>query len=123
MKVKLKLIKPNPYRDMKHYPIDEGKVDLLRESIRKTGFWDNIVARETEGKYEIAYGHHRLLALQKEFNPDKEIDLIIKGIDDADMIRIMADENDEYYGTSPFQNDNTKGFAPFEPKGFPLPRS
>jgi hypothetical protein len=101
MRVKLKDLKPNPYRNIKHYPIDNNKVDMLCESIKKTGFWDNVVARQMEGEVQLAYGHHRLFALQKLFKPTDEVSVIVKPLSDPDMIRVMADENDEYYGTSP----------------------
>jgi hypothetical protein len=36
MKVKIKDLEPNPYRDMNHYPIDEVKVRNLVDSIQQT---------------------------------------------------------------------------------------
>lgn len=95
MLVAIKDIKPNPFRHLERYPIIEEKVELLRQSIRTTGFWDNIIARRVNGSVEIAYGHHRLEALKREFGPDHEVDLIVRDISDADMLRIMANENME----------------------------
>ena len=52
MKVELKDIKPNPYRYInKGYPIDKAKVEKLRASIKRTGFWDNLVARKNKNGY------------------------------------------------------------------------
>ena len=70
MKVRLKDLNPNPFRDIKNYPISEEKVQSLVNSIHQIGFWDNILARKTNGRIEIAYGHHRHLALQKHFNTE-----------------------------------------------------
>jgi len=107
MKIQIKDLKPNPFRDMKNYPIDEGKVQSLTNSIEQTGFWDNILARKHNGNIEIAYGHHRLVVLQKLFKPDDYIDIPIRELDDSMMIRIMANENDESWGTSPKIIDET----------------
>jgi len=101
MKVQIRDLKPNPFRDIDNYPINEEKVQNLTNSINQTGFWDNILARKNNGNIEIAYGHHRLIALQAVYKPDDYIDIPVKELDDSTMIRIMANENDESWGTSP----------------------
>lgn len=100
MKFKVGSIQPNPFRNMDKYPIRKEKVDALRESLRTTGFWDNVVARVVGGKPQIAYGHHRLIALREEFGPSHEVELIVKELSDTDMLRIMARENMEEWGSS-----------------------
>ena len=144
MRIRIKDLKPNPFRDMKNYPINEQKVKSLTNSINQTGFWDNILARpkpnhtfmtekiiDSDEEYdqpeymhiiydengeeedyddpifEIAYGHHRLVALKKLFKPDDYVDIPVKELDDSTMIRIMANENDENWGTSPKIIDET----------------
>ena len=91
MKIKVKDLQPNPFRKIKTYPIDRDKIRALKISINETTFWDNIVARKNNGKFEIAYGHHRLVAL-KELGI-KEVDIPVRHFDDAAMIKIMANEN------------------------------
>jgi hypothetical protein len=93
MLVKVKDIHANPYRNIDKYPIDREKVETLKQTIQKTGFWDNILLRKspTNNHYELAYGHHRIVAV-KELGI-KEVDVPVKDISDADMLRIMADEN------------------------------
>jgi hypothetical protein len=91
MKIKLADLKPNPYRKIDKYPINAEKVKALMNSINETSFWDNIVCRERNGKYEIAYGHHRLEALRRI--GQTEVDIPVRDIDDSTMIRIMANEN------------------------------
>lgn len=117
MQVSLDLIQPNPYRDMNKYPIDERKVTALIESIRQTDFWDNLLARplgnkvEVNGKeitgeelaqylktideatfpVEIAYGHHRWVAVERVGM--EQIDIPVKAIEDEIMLQIMANEN------------------------------
>ncbi len=39
----LSKIKPNPFRYMDRYPIQRDKVEALKQSFRRTGFWENIV--------------------------------------------------------------------------------
>lgn len=110
MKVKIKNLEPNPFRRIDKYPILRIKVDALKASITKTEFWDNILARPKDnnwksGKYEIAYGHHRLIAL-KELGIN-EVDIPIKEISDVNMLLIMAHENKSDWGTTPAVNQET----------------
>ena len=67
MKYQLKDVRPNPFRRSEKYPILKEKVEELVESIQTTGFWENIVGREVDGKLQVAYGHHRLEALKKVY--------------------------------------------------------
>lgn len=109
MKVALRDIKPNPFRYInKGYPIDKVKVEKLRSSIKRTGFWDNLVARKNfNGQIEIAYGHHRIEACRQEFDPSHEIDVILRDLTDADMLKIMAAENDAMDVMSPLVINET----------------
>lgn len=107
MKVKIKDLVPNPFRDMENYPINEEKIRSLSNSINQTGFWDNILARRNNGRIEIAYGHHRLVALQRLFKPDYVVDIPVKNLDDSTMIRVMANENDESWAITPGIIDET----------------
>jgi len=107
MKVQIKDLYPNPYRDMDNYPINREKVETLKASIKQTGFWDNIVAREVDGKVQIAYGHHRLTALREALPWETEVDIPIKPLSDSVMIQIMANENMQEYSTSPATIDET----------------
>jgi hypothetical protein len=79
---------------MDKYPIERSKVEILKSSIEQTGFWDNVVARphpKLKGKYQLAYGHHRLVAIQEL--SITEIDIPIRNLDDATMLQMMANEN------------------------------
>jgi 5-methylcytosine-specific restriction endonuclease McrA len=107
MKVKIKDLKPNPYRDMENYPINQDKVQHLIASIKQTDFWDNVIARKSNGEIQIAYGHHRLEALKKVKKPTDEIEVPIKDLSDALMIQIMAKENDNDWETCVAVTDET----------------
>jgi hypothetical protein len=96
----LRDIEPNPFRDMERYPVQRDKIDALKESITTTGFWSNLIARERNGKAQIAYGHHRLMALREIFSPETPVLLNIRDLDDSQMIWIMVRENmDEWKAT------------------------
>ncbi|HYG74408.1 MAG TPA: ParB/RepB/Spo0J family partition protein [Planctomycetota bacterium] len=104
MKISLTDLRPNPYRDLARYPIVRQKVESLKASIRSTGFWDNVLVRKAEdgAHYELAYGHHRLEALkelvrEEIIEKDYQLDVPVRKIDDATMIRIMANENVEEF--------------------------
>jgi len=114
MKVALKNVLPNPFRDMDRYPIHPQKILQLKASINSTGFWDNVVAREAgNGKIELAYGHHRLTALKAmveegasilingertKLTMSTEFDWIVRPLDDEEMLKIMAHENLDEWG-------------------------
>jgi ParB-like chromosome segregation protein Spo0J len=98
MRIAVKDLQPNPFRHLDRYPIRRDKVDALKASIRSTEFWDNLVARKNGSGYEIAYGHHRLVALQEL--GVKGVDIPVRDLDDATMLKIMANENMEEWGAS-----------------------
>ena len=75
MKIKVNDLKPNPYRKMDQYPVNKEKIAALKASIAETTFWDNLLARKRNGHYQIAYGHHRLIALQEL--KTKEVDILL----------------------------------------------
>ena len=101
MKIEVNKLKPNPFRHLERYPIDRAKIEALKRSIRDTGFWDNILVRKVKDGYEIAYGHHRLIALKQDKESQiKEIDVPVRDLDDTHMAKIMAHENMEEWGHS-----------------------
>lgn len=104
-KFKVKEIRPNPFRNMERYPIDREKIEKLRASFKKTGFWGNVVCRLVDGKPEIAYGHHRWIAMKEERLG--EVDLIVRKLSDDDMLHIMADENMQEWDTSALIDQET----------------
>ena len=116
MKVKLKSVHPNPFRDMETYPCKQDKLEALKRSIEDTDFWENIVAREVKGGIEIAYGHHRLEALRSVYPATKEFNFIIRDLSDTEMAKIMAAENMEEWGSDADVEQETvraivKGYA------------
>lgn len=99
--VHLSDLKPNPFRNIKAYPFQEDKLEALQESIEQTGFWNNLVAREGEDDaLEIAYGHHRLEALRRTYDAEHVINIEVRDLSDEQMLKIMARENMEEWGSS-----------------------
>lgn len=106
MKILLKDIHANPYRDFDRNPLIPERTQQLIDSINATEFWDNIVVRPAVyGKgYELAYGHHRLEAAKLAKPNGKKIthvDIPVKDLSDAVMVKMMADENLMQWGRSP----------------------
>jgi hypothetical protein len=92
-------LRPNPFRRLDEYPIIREKVDALKRSIETTGFWGTIVARPADdGHVEIAFGHHRLIALRESFGPKHEVQIIVRDLSNEDMLRMIAHENMEEWG-------------------------
>ena len=105
MKIKVKDLLPNPFRNLDRFPIDREKVKELKKLINKDGFLDNIVVRKSaDGKYEIQYGHHRVVVLEKLGWEEKKIDIPVKDLTDDQMLRGMINENSEmwHHGTAYF---------------------
>jgi hypothetical protein len=100
-KVHKSKLKPNPYRNIERYKIDENRVKILKASIEETGLWGvTFVARkspEQNGHYEIAFGHHRLKAVM-EIDEIQDVRLWAESMDDMTMLKRMANENSEVYG-------------------------
>jgi hypothetical protein len=87
----------NRYRSTSRYSyaLQPEKIAALIQSYEQSGFWHgSIQARphpEKPGKYEIAFGHHRIEAAKQA--GIKELGLVVAKRSDADMLRMMADEN------------------------------
>jgi ParB/RepB/Spo0J family partition protein len=116
MKVKLKNIRNNPHRDFNLNPLNAEKVNRLKESIEETEFWDNILARKKGDSYELAYGHHRVQALKEIFDEDYLIEIIVRDLNDDDMLKIMINENDNWFGSSANKHEAIAAAKKLHPK-------
>jgi hypothetical protein len=97
--VLLDQIVPNPWRDMRLYPIDADHVRELRESIDDHGFFGGVKARRHNGKVELGCGHSRIEAARKARLDSVQI--VIDDMDDDTMLRLMTDENATQAGANP----------------------
>lgn len=97
--IALRSIVPNRYRHIESYKLSETKLEALIQSYESSGFWDgSIQARphpSKADKFEIAFGHHRVEAAKRAGLT--EIGLVLAPRSDADMLRMMADENREEF--------------------------
>lgn len=114
MKIALKELRPNPFREEGMYPVHRPKVEALKASIRATGFWDNLLVRKSSdgAHYELVYGQHRLVALkelvrEKLLDADLQVDIAVRKLDDAGLLRVMAAENADEYKATPDVLDET----------------
>jgi hypothetical protein len=101
MKIQVKNIEFNPFRNISLVPIDRVTVEKLKESIEDLGLWAGMTARPhptIKGKYQIPYGHHRLVAIQEL--EIKEIDISVIEISDFNMVLMMVQENMTQRGVS-----------------------
>jgi hypothetical protein len=97
MKVRLAELQLNPYRDYKIDPIDKNHVKQLAASIKEHGFWSGVVTRKINGVIQIAAGHHRIEAAK--LAGIEEAEVFVGKFDDAQMVRIYANENATQRGT------------------------
>src|SRR5262245_53893149 len=99
--VRIKDLRPNPFRNLEDYPIHREKVDALKESIASTEFWGTICGRPAGGDaVEIAFGHHRLAALKELMGGTDGVEIIVRKYTNEQMLKMMARENMEEWGTS-----------------------
>jgi hypothetical protein len=102
MRLELKKIEPNPFRDFAIDPIDDAVVEQLKQSIKENpaGFWGGIVCRKSpHNGIELAFGHHRVRAAIAAGIREDDIK-VVHGITDADMIKMYATENATQRGNS-----------------------
>ena len=111
MKIPIESIVANPYRNIGKYPIDRAKVDALKVSIADTDFWDNLVVRKVDNTYELAYGHHRLVALQEL--GAASIDVPVRKLSDVAMLKMMAEENLNWTSSPAIVNETVRAAKKF----------
>jgi hypothetical protein len=96
--IPLELIQSNPFRDFDLHPIDREQVAKLQASINSDGFWASVVAREVDGRYQIAFGHHRIEAARGLGMADVPIE--VRDLSDWQMVRMLASENATQRGST-----------------------
>jgi ParB-like chromosome segregation protein Spo0J len=92
-------IVPNPWRDMKLYPLDDDHVAELRASIADHGFFGGVKGSRINGKVELGCGHSRIEAARAA--KLDTVPIFIGDIDDDGMLRLMTDENATQSGSNP----------------------
>ncbi len=100
VKVALKNLHANPFRHIDEYPILKEKVDTLKESFEANGIWPGILARPAKSGFEIAFGHHRLVAAKELWGDDRKVPIIVDDFDNDQMLKMMSNENSEDWGSN-----------------------
>jgi len=77
MKVKVKDLKPNPYRNFDTNPIDPQRVKEHERSIKEHGLWYPLMVRKKGADFQIVFGHHRVQALRNLHGDDYEIEVAV----------------------------------------------
>lgn len=98
--VEIDKVLDNPWRDMKNYPVKAAKIETLKLSIGQIGIWAGAHARPAKGRrgfYELAFGHSRRDAASEL--GIRKMPLIVNDYDDRDMVIMMAQENNELFGS------------------------
>lgn len=114
MKIKLKDLHANPFRDIENYPLMPDKIKALEDSIEETGFWANMPVRENGDGYQIHYGHHRLQALNNLYGEEWEAEFPVHDVSDEVMHKRMIAENAEEWGaTTRTIDENVKSAKEF----------
>jgi len=91
VRIKLKDIRPNPYRDMDIDPLNSKAINSLKLSIDQHGFWNGLQVRKSGKHYELIFGHHRLKAAIDAGIKTAEIPVV--RMTDEETVRAMATEN------------------------------
>lgn len=123
LRIPIERLVANPFRDIGNYQLSEAKLKSLEESIKDTGFWDNVMARlkpeqalpknledvfvmppdkqlgyTVKLTFELAYGHHRIEAAKRQ--GIKFVTIPVRPLDDTTMLKVMANENkDDWSGS------------------------
>lgn len=92
MKFALTDVVPNPFRDLQRFGYQEWRITKLMDRISSNGFDANVVGRVRDGKLQLAFGHHRVEALNRLGWTDAEF--IVEELTDEQMLSKMVQDND-----------------------------
>lgn len=95
MKTKIGMLQPNPFRSDLATGFNEDQIAKLVESFKMSEFGTGIrfEVREKNDDYQLVYGHHRAEALKRHYGLDHEVEIIVRGYTDEQMLVEMIREN------------------------------
>jgi hypothetical protein len=93
--VNISEVDANPFRRLGDYPYIQRKIAALKRSINDVGLWEGVIARRSGNRVQIAFGHHRVEAARQAGLT--EIAMIVRDLDDDQMLGFMGRENMEDY--------------------------
>lgn len=104
--VELSNIYANPYRDIDNYPLDQNRIDFIKnmmkniarsDDLRTTQFDEfidfDIVCRKINDGYQVVYGHHRVEAARQIFTHLARIDIDVIDLSDIGMLNTVMLSN------------------------------
>src|ERR1035437_7114358 len=95
--ISLANVDSNPLRRLDAYPYSPPKIEALRQSVRDVGLWEGVIGRRHGNHVQIAFGHPRIEAARQELGNEAKISLILRDLDDKQMLQFMGRENLEDY--------------------------
>jgi ParB-like chromosome segregation protein Spo0J len=72
-----------------------AKLEALQHSIEGVGLWEGIIGRRVGNRVQLDFGHHRIEAARRAGLT--AIPIIIRDLNDEDMLRFLGRENLEDY--------------------------
>ena len=105
--IKIDKLLDNPFRNLKAYPLQEGRLAKLRGSMKGLGDFGILACRKEKEHYELAFGHHR----RKILTDLGETEMAVKIFDytDVEMYLAMVNENREFSDIFTRLNDVEQG--------------
>ena len=94
MQIKIKDLKPNPYKKQ----INNGKfnnvqLEELEGNLDELGLMGAIPVVNINGKYHLVNSHHRVEALKRKYGEDYEVPITVHKYNDDQLLRGMVIEN------------------------------
>jgi hypothetical protein len=94
MKLKLKDLKPNPFKKwVNEGKLDDEQLEKLTSSIKELKMMGAFPVVKREGVYHLVSGHHRLAVMRKLYGSDHEVEVTLHDYDDDHLFRGMVNEN------------------------------
>ena len=94
MKIKLKDLKPNPFKKYIHDgKFDKERLATLNESLEHGTLPQHFRVRKKNETYEQCSGHHTLEVLRKKYGNEYKVDCEVVSFSDEQMLIDMVREN------------------------------
>ena len=94
MKIKLKDLKPNPYKQqINKGKLNEVQVEEISGNLDELGLMGAIPIVKIDGNYHLVNSHHRVEALKRKFGGNYEIEVILHSYSDDQLLKGMVVEN------------------------------
>lgn len=94
MKIKLRNIKPNPYKkNISKGELNREQIDKIKSNISELGFFGSLPVFKKGDSYHLVSGHHRLQSLKEIYGKDYEVEAVVHDYNEDQIFRGMVVEN------------------------------